>query len=181
MFITRLLAPALALLATSTATSVVTPVPTERRLNVTAVSAEYGHSTLECWEVDTPYFVSDDPATIGARMANLGNVSTLSWTVAPAGQYVGPHHAPNNQWVVLIQGFGEIGLVNDNSTSAFVTPGNSGLIFAADTPDVSSDGHTSRYLGNTESVYLQIPTLDGMIPEHDILHMGPCDTEELTG
>ena len=85
------------------------------------------------------------------------------------------------RWVILLEGFGHITLPHDNSTSAYITGGQFGLIFAADTADVSRDGHISTYLGNTESVYVQIPTQDGMIPEHIRLHMGPCVAEEMSG
>jgi hypothetical protein len=69
------------------------------RLNVTAISAENGISTLECWELDSPFYISHDSATVGAKVAHLGNVSSLSWSVVPPGHYVGPHNAPYNQQV----------------------------------------------------------------------------------
>jgi hypothetical protein len=59
--------------------------------------------------------------------------------------------------------------------------GEFGVIFAADTADVSSGGHISTYLGSTESVFFQVPTQDGMVPDHNRLHMGPCIAEEMTG
>jgi hypothetical protein len=62
-----------------------------------------------------------------------------------------------------------------------MTGGEFGVIFAADTADVSYDGHISTYLGSTESVYVQIPTQDGMIPDHNRLYMGPCDARDMTG
>jgi hypothetical protein len=59
--------------------------------------------------------------------------------------------------------------------------GEQSIVFAADTCNVSRDGHISRYLGTTETVYLQIPTLDGLPPRHKIVHIGPCTVEEVTG
>lgn len=76
---------------------------------------------------------------------------------------------------------GEISLAHDPSTSVFISGGEFGLIFAADTPDVSCCGHTSKFLGSEEIVCLQIPTVDGNIPKHTRLHMGACGPEELTG
>ena len=67
------------------------------RLNVTAIGAQHGTSTLECWEVDSPLYESGDPTTAGTSVFHLGNVSTLSWSVAPPGEYVGPHNAPSHQ------------------------------------------------------------------------------------
>jgi hypothetical protein len=71
------------------------------RLNITAIGAEDGFSTLECWEVDSPFYTSGDSATVGASVAHLGNVSTLSWSVVPPGQNVGPHNTPYNQQVCV--------------------------------------------------------------------------------
>src|SRR3569833_2423774 len=47
-------------------------------------------------------------------------------------------------------------------------------LFAADTPAVSQEGHISRFLGITESIYLYIATPDGMSPNLTRLFMGPC-------
>lgn len=80
---------------------------------------------------------------------------------------------------MLLEGFAYIALPHDSSTGAYIAGGKSGLLFAADTADVSRDGHTSMYLGDTESVYLQIPTLNGKVPRHTTLHMGPCLAEEI--
>ncbi|KAK3937558.1 hypothetical protein QBC46DRAFT_415963 [Diplogelasinospora grovesii] len=181
MSVTHLLVPTLAFLAASAVAQL--------RLNVTAIGAQNGILTLECWEVDSPFYTSSDSATVGAKVAHLGNVSTLSWSVVPPGHYVSPHNAPYNQqvhltwcrWVILLKGFGHITLPHDNSTGAYITGGEFGVIFAADTADVSCDGHISTYLSSTESVYLQIPTQDGTVPEHNRLHMGPCVAEEMAG
>lgn len=54
-----------------------------------------------------------------------------------------------------------------------------GLLFAADTADVSQSGHDSWYI--TDVTFLQIPTKDGEIPKHTILHMGPCYASEEVG
>ena len=93
MSTSRLLLPILAFLAASAAAHL--------RLNITAIGAQDGFSTLECWAVDSPFYTSGDSATVGASVANLGNVSALSWSVVPPGQYVGPHNAPYNQQVYI--------------------------------------------------------------------------------
>lgn len=88
MSFARILTSTLALLATSAVADL--------RLNVTAIGAEKGISTLECWELDTPFLESDDPAILGSRVANLGNVSGLTWNIAPPGGRVEAHNAPSN-------------------------------------------------------------------------------------
>ncbi|KAK7754565.1 hypothetical protein SLS62_003347 [Diatrype stigma] len=84
-------------------------------------------------------------------------------------------------WVVFTTGLALITLPDDDSTSAHVAGGQFGLIFAADTADLSKKGHRTQYLGITETVALQIPTADGKVPEHSLLHMGPCGANETTG
>lgn len=81
----------------------------------------------------------------------------------------------------MVKGYGYVQLPSNDSARAYMSAGDAGLMFASDTADVSSDGHISTYIGHSESIYLLIPTLDGLIPKHKKLHMGPCLTEEMTG
>ncbi|RYP40881.1 hypothetical protein DL767_001362 [Monosporascus sp. MG133] len=90
------------------------------------------------------------------------------------------HHA-TSKWVAFTSGLAYVTLPDDNATSALVSGGQFGLIFAADTADVSEIGHRTQYPGITETIALQIPTSDGRVPEHSVLHMGPCTANEITG
>lgn len=54
-----------------------------------------------------------------------------------------------------------------------------GLLFAADTADVSRLGHDSWYI--TDVTFLQIPTKNGEIPRHKTLHIGSCHVHETVG
>lgn len=74
-----------------------------------------------------------------------------------------------------------IELPEGNMTTAYVSGGEFGLIFAADTPALSRHGHRGQVVGNTEAIVLQIPTADGKIPDHAVLHVGPCCSEEVVG
>jgi hypothetical protein len=85
------------------------------------------------------------------------------------------------RWVVFTSGLAHITLPDDNTTSAYVSGGEFGLIFAADTADVSKKGHRTQYPGVTETIALQIPTLDNKVPKHSVLHQGPCSISEITG
>ena len=57
--------------------------------------------------------------------------------------------------------------------------GKNGLLFAADTRDVSQGGHVTVYPSERETVGLQIPTENGTIPEHEVLYERPCSGDEL--
>ncbi|KAI8948667.1 hypothetical protein F4801DRAFT_441893 [Xylaria longipes] len=151
------------------------------KLNVTAIGARDGLSTLECWQMDQPFDTSTQPGTSGSAQAQLGNVSTLSYSILPSNFDGGLHNAPQNQWVVFLSGLAYITVPGDESTSVFVTGGQFGLIFAADTNDVSKEGHRTQYPGITETIALQIPTADGKVPKHNLVHEGPCSISEIAG
>ncbi|RYP93545.1 hypothetical protein DL770_000287 [Monosporascus sp. CRB-9-2] len=116
----------------------------------------------------------------------LGSVANLTYTILPSNFDGGVHNAPHNQqvsslWVAFTAGLAYVTLPDDNATSAFVSGGPFGLIFAADTADVSEQGHRTQYPGITETIALQIPTSDGRVPEHSVLHMGPCTANDIAG
>lgn len=68
-------------------------------LNITALSASNAASTLECWQMDTPFSVSSTAGTSGSASLTLGDVANLSYSVIPAGYDGGVHNAPYNQYV----------------------------------------------------------------------------------
>ena len=61
---------------------------------------------------------------------------------------------------------------------AVVHGGKNGLLFAADTAALSSDGHLTIF--TKETALLQIPTADGKVPPHTVLHSGACKGADLT-
>lgn len=67
------------------------------QLNITALSAAYNASTLECWQMATPFAVSTQPGTVGSAQLQLGNASSISYSVLPALFDAGVHNAPANQ------------------------------------------------------------------------------------
>lgn len=63
----------------------------------------------------------------------------------------------------------------DNNITTVTEPGEIGLLFFTDTSDVSEKGHGCYYPGATETIFLQIPTKDGGVPDHEVLSDdGPC-------
>lgn len=74
-----------------------TPVVADLRFNVTAVGAQHGKSTIECWEVKTSFDISEDTATRGSSVAQLGDVSSISLSYAWPGDEPEAHNAPANQ------------------------------------------------------------------------------------
>ncbi|KAI1214547.1 uncharacterized protein F4807DRAFT_1460 [Annulohypoxylon truncatum] len=148
--------------------------------NITAVAAVDGHSTIQCWQLDNAFTSKNVLNRSSIYSADLGGAANLSYTFIPPNYDQGVHSAPYNQWVIFIKGIGLITVPNDNTT-AYVAPGETGIVFASDTSDITVDGHRSQYLGVTESIIMQIPALDNKVPAHTVLHPGGCDTSEMSG
>lgn len=72
------------------------------QLNITALAAANNASTLECWQMDTPFTISTQQGTAGSAQLQLGNTSTMSYSVLPAQFDAGIHNAPANQYVVTL-------------------------------------------------------------------------------
>ncbi|KAI2465657.1 hypothetical protein F4781DRAFT_16416 [Annulohypoxylon bovei var. microspora] len=155
-------------------------VTAQLKPNITAVAAVDGYSTIQCWQLDNAFTSKTVLNRSSIYSADLGGVANLSYTFIPPNYDQGVHSAPFNQWVIFIKGIGLITVPNDNTT-AYVAPGETGIIFASDTPDLTSDGHRSQYLGVTESIIMQVPAQDNKVPAHSVLHSGACDTSEMSG
>ncbi|KAI0293514.1 hypothetical protein B0F90DRAFT_1398783 [Multifurca ochricompacta] len=148
-------------------------------LNVTALTAHKGVSVLECWQILPGFTTSSQTGTAGASILQLGNLANASYSVIPPGFNAGFHTAPTIQWVVFISGLAHITLAN-SSVQAFVPGGKNGVIFAADTADVSLKGHSTNYPSKEETRAIQIPT-GGIIPPHKVLYSSPCKSAQLQG
>jgi hypothetical protein len=68
-------------------------------LNITAIGARDGSSTLECWQLDTPFVESSVPGTAGSANAFLSDAANISYTIIPPNFDGGLHNAPRNQSV----------------------------------------------------------------------------------
>jgi hypothetical protein len=88
-------------------------------------------------------------------------------------------HKTKHRWVIFLSGLAHITLAN-STDEAYVPGGKNGLIFAADTSDVSKLGHATNYPSKDETRAIQIPT-GGSIPSHTVLYSGPCCGKELLG
>ncbi|MCJ1227600.1 hypothetical protein MMC12_004256 [Toensbergia leucococca] len=158
--------------ATATQTS-----STPGTLNVTAILGKNGVSVLECWALIPAFVTSSQSGTTGAKSLALGNVANVTYTVLPPQFDGGAHNAPVVQYVSFLSGLAHVTLPT-STESVWVAGGKYGLIIAADTAGVSKGGHITTYPSSQETVALSIPTLDGRIPDHEVLHEGACRYEE---
>lgn len=89
---------ATALLAAAAGALLLQPAAVQAlNLNITALGAANNASTLECWQMDTPFAISTQQGTAGSAQLQLGNTSTISYSVLPAQFDAGVHNAPANQ------------------------------------------------------------------------------------
>ncbi|MCJ1251769.1 hypothetical protein MMC30_009007 [Trapelia coarctata] len=147
-------------------------------LNLTAISATNGASTLECWQLTNHFAVSTTPGQAGSAALSLGNANSASYTVLPPGFNGGMHRAPAVQYVLFFAGLAHITLPN-STAEAWVHGGRNGLIIAADTAAVSTLGHITTYPSEEQTLGLVVPTAGGEVPPHVVLHEGPCCTSEM--
>jgi len=68
-----------------------------QNLQLTAISAKDGGSTIECWELAAPFVVSSQTGITGAAFAQLGEAGTISYAIIPAKYDGGLHNAPQIQ------------------------------------------------------------------------------------
>lgn len=73
------------------------PRATTLSLNITAIGSENGASTLECWEMDTPFSLTDTPGLNGSALVVLGEVTNFSYAVIPPGLDAGYHNTAHPQ------------------------------------------------------------------------------------
>lgn len=63
----------------------------------------------------------------------------------------------------------------------YIKPGQNQLIIAVDS-DQRAPGHLTYYPGDTETVALQVPFRDGIVPGHAVVNAGACQgpTDEVS-
>lgn len=66
----------------------------EKHLNITAIGAANGRSTIECWQITRPFDISTDPGTAGTAAQQLGDLTNLTFTILPPQFDGGLHNAP---------------------------------------------------------------------------------------
>jgi len=168
-------------------------------LNLTAIGASHGESTLECWQLDSPFKTSTGAGTSGALGLFLGDLSNATYTVLPGRFDGGLHTAPARQYantptptrsvradtdtsrfVLFTTGLIHITLPN-GTDEAWIQGGKYGLIIAADTADVSTHGHRTQYPSAADTIGIQFPIQSGSDFKYKRLHRGACHETEMTG
>ncbi len=69
----------------------------------------------------------------------------------------------------------------DHLNQVYVSVGRGGMLIAADLKEVATKGHVTEFPGRERTVIAQFPVKGNKAPEHRILHVGPCNLEDLVG
>lgn len=83
-----------------------------------------------------------------------------------------------NRYNAILSGTLRVTIPN-SPQEATVHGGKYGLIIAVDTANVSGLGHISSTIGTEELTALMIPTKNGKIPPHRVIHSGACEKSDL--
>ena len=77
-------------------------------LNLTALGARDGLSTIECWQLANPFQTTNQVGVPGTSQLPLGNITDMSYTVIPPKYFPDIHPAPIIQYVVLFLKFSSL-------------------------------------------------------------------------
>lgn len=84
----------------------------------------------------------------------------------------------NNRYNAVLSGTLRVTIPN-SSQQVTVPGGKYGLIIAVDTAHVSKTGHVSSIIGKEELTALMMPTANGKIPPHKVIHGRACEKRDL--
>ncbi|KAL8653368.1 MAG: hypothetical protein Q9210_002145 [Variospora velana] len=140
-------------------------------LTLTAISAKNGVSTIERWQLKSPFITASGAGVSGVSFAQLGGSRDANYAVIPPHYDSPAHNAPQMQYVAFLTGEAVI-TIPETGQSVTIKGGRDGLIIAADTKDVSRVGHETRYPNGEETVAISMPFADGKVPEHVVLEEG---------
>ncbi|TGO10178.1 hypothetical protein BTUL_0142g00150 [Botrytis tulipae] len=156
--------------------SPVNAVPTN--FNLTAITASNNISAFQCWQLTDPIISGEQPG-YGTEMIlqNLGAMGNATYGYLPAHFPGATHVAPTPQYVLLLSGQMVITIPETNQTATF-SAGANGIIVAADTQDLSANGHVTASLDEPVTT-VQIPFWGGVAPGYRVLHDGVCGGDEL--
>ncbi|KAI9747386.1 MAG: hypothetical protein M1815_004271 [Lichina confinis] len=127
-----------------------------RYLWVTTLFGRKGQSTIECWKLPNPFILGTDPGIEGNLLTTLGPVERANLAIIRPGFNGGLHVAPKVQFVIFPTGLSKA-TVPGSDDYAWVAGGGNGLVLAADTAEVSRDGHTTIYPSNEATVGYALP------------------------
>ncbi|KAF2661038.1 hypothetical protein K491DRAFT_587915 [Lophiostoma macrostomum CBS 122681] len=156
---------------------------TAPQFNITALTTVNNASRLECWTLpSTPQFAA------GATSYEIGNFSNSFIGILPARTYSNATitHPRQVQFTIALSGLIHIRTptsgLPETYNEAWVHGGKYGFLIAADTVESGSvQGHETEFPSDQPTWLAEFPTVGGLVPEHILLHVGPCGLGDLIG
>ncbi|KAH6616833.1 hypothetical protein C7974DRAFT_290972, partial [Boeremia exigua] len=151
------------------------------RLNITAIAAANNASRLECWQLAAPAVPGR-----GALNYPLGDLEDAFVGVIPPNTTTGTiGNAERVQFSLFLTGLAHISTPHSGLPAylneVFIAGGARGMLIAADLKEVAASGHVTVFPGLESTVIAQFPVKGGKVPEHEVLHVGPCTGGDLEG
>ncbi|THW30491.1 hypothetical protein D6D25_05896 [Aureobasidium pullulans] len=143
-------------------------------LNVSTIAVQNGSSILECWSLQSP--------TTGAGASNypLGNFTNAFIGAIPPHTYIGAAWPKSIQYSMILQGLVHISLPSGKD-EIYIQPGPLSLLLVIDERNVSISGHITDFPGSETTLIAQFPVEGNKVPEHTVLHAGPCGLDDVRG
>ncbi|CAE6997881.1 hypothetical protein CFE70_000569 [Pyrenophora teres f. teres 0-1] len=170
---------ALSFLGEATSQQIITPT-SNSLFNITALTAANNASRLECWQL------SASPVLGGGGVNYvLGDAFTQARLgVIPPNTMTGTlSNAPAVQYTIFLSGLVHIRTPHsglpDHLNAVYMTGGRYGMLLAADVKQVAHKGHVTTFPGLQRTLIAQFPVADNKVPEHSLVHEGPCTDADL--
>ena len=139
-------------------------------LSLTAVTSDKcsADARFECWQFERSF---QTYPTVG-RSVPLADLSNITYVVLPPKSKEGLHRPPSPMLFVLVSGMAHVSLPSTNDKEGiWISNAENQVIIANDMYGV---GHNTEYPLDIETVALQLPFKDGVLPAYQVLHSGPC-------
>ncbi|EDU41466.1 small secreted protein [Pyrenophora tritici-repentis] len=157
-----------------------TTTPSTSLFNITALTAANNASRLECWQLTAAPVLGGG----GVNYA-LGDAFTQARLgIIPPNTTTGTlSNAPRIQYTIFLSGLAYVrtpdsGLPN-HLNEVYITGGRYGMLLAADVKQVAHKGHVTTFPGLQRTLIAQFPVAGNKVPEHTLVHEGPCTDADL--
>ncbi|KAL5121116.1 hypothetical protein ACEQ8H_000967 [Pleosporales sp. CAS-2024a] len=157
------------------------PATQATSFNITAISAANNASRLECWQLEArPTWGR------GAVNFDLGDFENAFVGILPPNTTTGTiNNAVQVQYSLTMAGLIHIRTpysgLPDYLNEVWVQGGRHGWVIAADLLEFAAQGHITTFPGTEKTVIAEFPVAGNKPPAHEVLHVGPCTSEDLAG
>ncbi|ORX94674.1 hypothetical protein BCR34DRAFT_579817 [Clohesyomyces aquaticus] len=147
--------------------------------NITAISAANNASRLECWQLAAPPISGR-----GAVNFALGDFDQAFVGIIPPNTTAGTiNNAEQVQYSLIMAGLAHISTpysgLPAHLNDVWIKGGRYGMLIAADLKEVAAKGHITTFPGQERTIIAQFPYAGNKVPEHCVLHAGPCTDLDL--